>query len=316
MQKLRNSVCDYETFIRDLSAMIQEMMGKEYSAKIYKVINNNSQENDSMVLLKSGSSFAHSMQLLQYYEEYTKGADMLELAGRLCAIYHNYEKEQTADSFTYTFENIKNRIIYRLVSYEKNRKMLEKVPYIKYLDLAITYQCLIHNDESKFAAIRITNEHLKSWKISVNELHKLAADNTKREFPPVFFCMDEIIHSTYAQGKHNIFYKEKEISQDIRHSCNDDKKKMYVLSNSIGINGASCLLYNNVLKNFSAKVQADVYILPSSIHEVILMPCNSSIDIEELNRVVRNINRTQLDYDEVLSDRVYYYSREYDAIMQ
>jgi hypothetical protein len=317
MQQLKESSCDYESFIRDFTEMVKEMMGKEYSTKLCKVIKNNSLELDSLVLVKAGSSLVPGIYLLPYYNEYLMGADMVELANKLCDYYRSCDTPAIGDDFTYSFESIKGKITYRLVNYEKNRKLLDDIPHIKYLDLAVTYHCLIQNNESGIAAIRITNEHISKWKISVKELHKLAVINTKREFPPVIRTMDEVISSILNLE----INKENGINTDIHlqdmhnHVNNDSKNNMYVLSNSIGINGATCLLYNNVLKKFSEKLQADLYILPSSIHEVILIPDNGKIDKEELAKMVSDINRTQVACDEVLSDRVYYYSGEYNAIM-
>lgn len=316
MQQLRESICDYDTFIKDLTEMVKEMMGKEYSVKINKVIKNNSLELDSLILLKPGSNFTPNIYLLPYYNAYSEGTDLIELANRLCAIYRSYDTPKLSDNFSYTFENIKSCIVYRLVNYDKNKKLLEKVPHIKYLDLAVTYHCLVQDDESGIGTIRITNEHLQSWKITIKELHKLAVSNTKREFPPLIRSMDEIIHSMLIGEKHegNEYNTADDVLPDIINQSNDSNK-MYVLSNPKGINGATCLLYKNVLKDFSLKVQSDLFILPSSIHEVILVPYNSSITKEALTEMVKDVNRTQVACDEVLSDRVYYYSRVNNAII-
>lgn len=93
-----------------------------------------------------------------------------------------------------------------------------------------------------------------------------------------------------------------------------DQNKMYILSNVKGINGATCLLYQNVLRDFSEQIQSDLFILPSSIHEVILVPYDRSISKEALEAMVKDVNRTQVSQDEVLSDRVYFYSRANNAI--
>jgi len=301
MQQLRESTCDYDSFVRDFCELVEQMMGNEYSTRIYKVIANNSAESDSLVLFKSGSSFAPGIFLYPYYKEYLKGADICQLAAKVCDKYRSRETAQKEEAFTYDFENIKDRIVYRLINYNRNRKLLEAVPHIKYMDLAVTYHCLFYRDDSGISAIRITNDHLNLWKCSVKELHPLAAKNTLREFPPVISCMNDIIQKMF----------DRENGED--DGCSS---QMYVLSNSIGVYGAACLLYKNLLRDFSAKHQADVFVLPSSIHELILIPDRGNVDRDELVKMVKSINRTHLAYDEVLSDRVYYYSRGYNAIMQ
>jgi hypothetical protein len=242
---------------------------------------------------------------------------MKELAERLCSIYRNCTAPVTEENFTYAFDDIKQNIIYRLVSYDKNRKLLEKIPHIRYLDLAVTFHCLVHDDEDGIGTIRITNEHLQLWNTSTGELHRLAIRNTKKMFPPTIRSMEEVI-----KGMLNEEYFEDqgdslsgEMFRDILdNSKNNSNHRMYILSNPKGINGATCLLYDNVLRKFSDQLQSDFFILPSSIHEVILVPFEKSISAVALAEMVKDVNLTQVAEDEVLSDKVYFYSRENNAV--
>ena len=93
-----------------------------------------------------------------------------------------------------------------------------------------------------------------------------------------------------------------------------DAAPMYVLSNRTRVQGASCILYPNILKDFAAAVKSDFYILPSSVHEVILLPVQGDEDEEGLKRMVCEVNETQVEREEVLSDSVYYYSREREKL--
>jgi hypothetical protein len=89
---------------------------------------------------------------------------------------------------------------------------------------------------------------------------------------------------------------------------------MYVLTNYKGINGASCLLYPEILDQIGDKLNADFYILPSSIHELILIIDDGKMNPISLREMVCEVNQTQVAADEVLSDQVYYYSREKQRI--
>lgn len=88
-----------------------------------------------------------------------------------------------------------------------------------------------------------------------------------------------------------------------------EDEQMYVLTNQSKIHGASCILYEDVLRDFSDKLGRDLYILPSSIHEVILLPKTESFDRDGLNCMVQEVNRDGVSMDEVLSDHVYEYNR-------
>ncbi|HEX3076319.1 MAG TPA: DUF5688 family protein [Lachnospiraceae bacterium] len=265
----------------------------EYSSRVYKVTKNNSLELHSLVLLKEGKNFAPNIYLQPYYEAYQKGAAMKDLADRLCSIYQGYTTPIVEDKFDYSFDRMKAVIIYRLVSYDRNKKLLEKVPHMKYLDLAITYHCLVREDEEGIGTIRITNEHMENWNVKLTDIHKMAISNTQRLFPHNISSMEEVMKGLLT----------------LEYNTETAQKRMYILSNQKGINGASCLLYKDVLTGFAKKLESDFYVFPSSIHEVILVLASDLRSSKEYSEMVREINRTQVAEDEVLSDNIYFFSR-------
>ena len=89
---------------------------------------------------------------------------------------------------------------------------------------------------------------------------------------------------------------------------------MYVLSNKSKLNGSGCILYQNLLRSLGKKLESDFYILPSSVHEVLLIPADDQDSYEELTAMVQEVNATQLANEEILSDHVYYYSREAEKL--
>ncbi len=317
LQVVREKMSDYDMFIREITKKVKKLMGEEYSVQICKVIKNNSVELDSLVLLKKGDCFSPNIYLLSYYEAYIQGNSMNELANRLCNSYHDAAIAAGDQNFTYSFDKIKDHIIYRLVSFERNKKLLEKIPHIRYLDLAITFHCLAREDHDGIGTIRITKEHMQLWETTLTELHELAVENTKRLFPATIRSMEDVIcglfNNEYCEIEEVLSDQQSYHFQD--NHLKFDQHKMYILSNQKGINGATCLIYDNVLNEFSKKVQTDFFILPSSIHEVILLPYDNSIAKETLMTMVRDVNCTQVARDEVLSDMVYIYSKQKNAIL-
>ncbi len=317
LQLVKEGVCYYDKFINDITEMVKINMGEDYSVHTYKVTKNNSLELDSLVILQNGMNFAPNIYLLPYYEAYIQGADIKKLADRLCGVYRNYSVPALNENFTFSYEDVKSFIIYRLVSYDRNKKLLEKIPHIRYLDMAITFHYLVREDNDGIGTIRITNEHMKLWESSLEALYLLAVNNTKSLFPSVIRSMDEVILGMLKEEM--AFDNENGKSDHILGSILGDQEysnqhKMFILSNEKGINGATCLLYENVLKNFTNLIHSDLFILPSSIHEVILVPYDRTITKEALIEMVRDVNYTQVARDEVLSDRVYYYSRKKNSI--
>jgi hypothetical protein len=300
---------DYEAFVSKIIEATKEILGEEYSARISKVTKNNSLEFDTLLLMKEGDKVSPNIYLLPYYEEYKKGADLTYLAYKVCDVYRQSKASIIlGDDFSYAFDEMKQNIIYRLVNYDKNKGLLEKIPHMKFLDLAITFCCLVHNDKDGIGTILITNEHLKSWGASIQELSALAAENTPKIFPCKIQNIMDMLRKMIADSND----LPDEFLVDLIPI--PDEGMMYILSNSTGANGATCLLYENILKEFADQLQSDLFILPSSVHEVILVPFNEDITKDALTEMVKTVNGTEVAEDEILSDKVYIYSRKLNTI--
>ncbi len=317
LQVIKDQYMDYHTFIHEITNLVEGKMGKGYSARVYKILKNNSLELDSLVVLKESKNFAPNIYLMPYFEAYLEGTSLSELAERICGSCVTSAVPTDDNNFTFAFSSMKPYIVHRLINYEKNRKLLDRIPHIRYLDLAVTYHCLVRNDEQGIGTIRITNDHLDVWETDVNEISLLAGKNTSRIFPAEIRCMDEVIRDLIGEGVSDI--GEGQISgsgiPDQQLSGEKKRKRMYILTNQKGINGASCMLYEHVLKRFSRQIQSDFYILPSSIHEIILVPYHNKISKEALCDMVKEVNLTQVLPEEVLSDQVYLYSADQNAII-
>ena len=94
----------------------------------------------------------------------------------------------------------------------------------------------------------------------------------------------------------------------------DDIPEMYIVTNSKKMNGATAIVYKDVLRNFANKLGRNYYILPSSINELILLPDDGYLEPYELKNIVCGVNASEIDADEFLSDSVYYYDREQDVL--
>lgn len=287
MLAVKEELLDYASFVSFVRNMVSERMGEGYSIKLFKVMKNNSLELDSLVVLKEGRNFAPNIYLNAYYDSYIAGTDVIEIVDRICMIYDHCSIPIVQEDFEYTLEHMRPYIFFRLVSLERNKKLLSEVPHTEFLDLAVTFHCLVRSEEEGIGTIRITKEHMNLWNISLNELKELAYNNTIRLFPPVIRTMEEVIRSLLQSDEMNgvdFDYVKPE----------DEAYPMYILTNEKGINGASCLMYKDVIRDFARDIKSDIYILPSSIHEIILIPMESTDDKEHLQRMVVEINASQV----------------------
>ena len=88
-----------------------------------------------------------------------------------------------------------------------------------------------------------------------------------------------------------------------------------VLSNREGFHGAAAILYPGELKRAADQLQNDLVVLPSSIHEVLLLPDDPGQDYGMLTRLVQEINRNEVEQEEWLSDHPYRYLRKEDRLV-
>jgi len=324
---------EFEDFLATMKESVKEAIGEEYNVNISHVIKNNSIELDGLIILKENERVTPNIYLNSYYEDYLEGESIENMVEKIVGIYMDTMEEGERETLCiqYEFNEMKPCIIYRLVNFNKNRKLLQEVPHIRFLDLAVTFHCLVKNSEDGIGTIRITNEHLLSWETNIEELKEIARTNTPIIFPSVIKDMNEVILDIFkkdiqAMPKQDNETNQKDNSKEVELSAEklfevmlgDMRQRntadMYVVSNTKGINGASCLLYPHVIKELAIQLNTDFYILPSSIHEIILVKDNEQLNKNVLKEMVLDVNRTQVPEEEILSDSVYYYSRERDAI--
>ena len=313
-------------FLEETKAEVEKKMGDGYQIKMEHVLKNNGVELDGILITKDDENIAPSIYLNDYYEEYKCGRTIEAIADEVIEGYFQYaaQKEGFISDLDLSFEKIKDKIYFRLVNLEQNRKMMKSIPYIPFLDLAITFHCLVEKKKGLIGSLHISNELMKEWQIEKADLLKLAMKNTPHLFPASIRTMDEVIDGLLKKDIEELvtYYRRDEVPLEtareaeqccvelMKHLKRNRKNGMYVISNTSGINGAAALLYENLLKSFSELCHSDFFILPSSIHEILLIPCSSGFSEEELKEMVHEVNQTQVPIEDILSNEVYIYHRE------
>lgn len=332
---------EFQEFLQEVKKEIEKRLDKEYSVSYNHVIKNNGIELDGLIIFKENVTVVPNIYVNEYYELYKRRGDLNYIIDKIMAMYKVALTSDFANtlSIDYSFETMKEKIYYRIVNFEKNVKMLGEIPHKKFLDMAIIFYCLVDTQSEGIASIRITNDHIENWNISSADLLDIAMNNTPRLFPGVIRSMKDVIKDLILKNSigsileggdviedklrenDNVYYfnksdrlDEKAIDEMLTQLTYDKNCEMYVLTNSLGINGASAMLYNGLIEEFANKTKSNLYILPSSIHEVIIMPYQDEYDIEELKNMVMEINATQVPKGDVLSDSVYIYQRKECAL--
>ncbi len=304
---------DYKEFLEKLQSNLYTMLAGEYEVKVSPVISNNNQKNDAIVIGNGISRLISSSYLKQYYESLSLGMTLTDIANQIINQSLTKNDKEVLSEIT-DIQSVSNKIVYRLINWSMNKNWLEEVPHrIIEGDLAKVYYVNLNTDNLSVSSIMITNKLLSHWGMDKEKLDALADGNTPILFPVIIKDMNQLVYDIISSQHSETETKYDNLGFDqfmnnYNETIDSEKKaKMYVLSNTRGINGAGAILYPNVLQNFALEHESDFYILPSSTHEVILILTNSNLSAQNLRDMVREVNLTQVAEDEVLSNEIYYY---------
>lgn len=281
---------------------VRKKMGRDYEVYIQNVTKNNGIELKGLVITSEESNVSPTVYLNPYYSKYVNGEDYDKLVEDIISVYEEHKVTDRMDiSFFMDWKKARERIVFKLVNFERNRELLKNVPYVKYLDMAVVFNYWFKTPCGEFATILIHNQHLDYWGVSQDELYDIAMANTPELLPYRFEDMMQIMMLMAVEG-------------DVPFANYHRRQPMYILSNQYKINGAGCILYPEVLKTFADMMGSDLCIIPSSIHETLLVPLMPTgmcyeMDWDEVGEAVKEINDTQLTPEEVLSNHPYKYIR-------
>lgn len=301
---------DYPDFINYVREHIIDYIGGRLQkteivrVEIAPMMKNNETVTDALQIYEKGPRKCPMISLDDFYDEYCMGEELPEIMQSIAKTYENSREQEyfiTPEELA-CFERMKHQIVIRLVSLEKNSHLLEVCPYRIFIDMAMTYRVLSGKTAGGISTVLVTQSMMEGWGITEPVLYELALENSVRLFPPRFKNMTMLISEMQNRNNEN-----DSISNDIcEESCYDGS--LFVGTNDCGINGASILCYPDVFKDFAEKAGSDFYILPSSIHEVILLSVKANISPDTLASMVSGANRNMIAKDEYLSDSIYHYS--------
>lgn len=201
------------------------------------------------------------------------------------------------------YENAKDNIVFQVINTMQNEDMLRDMPHREFQDLSIIYRWVVNVDEQGIQSSIIRNNLAKQLGMTEDELFKAAVENTRRIFPPVVKSMNDVMKEMFmADGM------PMEIAEMMIDEIPADRM-MWIITNDRGLNGAVSMLYEDNLHKLAEKLETDLYILPSSVHECIAVSADMG-DPYELAQMVNEINMSQVALEERLSNQVYHYDKD------
>ncbi len=297
----------FQTFMEKIRKGISEYCGEAYRVEIDEIEKNNGKEYHGITITEIGSNISPTIYLDELYQKYVEGLPLSAIMKKVIEIYEKYRIDQKIDvGFLTDFSWVKEHILFKLVGYEKNKEQLQEIPHIKLLDMAIVFYCGMLHDTLGSITVLVKNELCRMWNTNAEELLALAEVNTPRIMQTAFLGMGDIVKELGNVEDTEIA----ETAAAWENCLEEEEIRMYVLTNRQKQFGAACIRYPNVLQQMAERLNDSFLILPSSVHEVILVPERTVLSVKEFKRIVYEINRTHVAWEEVLTDSVYRYDRE------
>ena len=291
-------------FYTNLTETLKENLGTDWTIELHTdVILNNGTTHIALILYKNGEKLHPQIYLERFFEDYKRGKTMKEILQDVMTTYEEALRNINPDSLSgiEDWEQVKGRLAFRLLSKERNKETLENYVYKDFLDLAAIVTFCAEIDEQGVKAIRVTHDLAERWNVSKEEILQAAEENTEDLFP---VRMEPILDTLCRVAD----ISRDDLPEEVL--AEEDSPQIMVLTNYLGVNGATVLLYDSFLQQVYEKLRGKFIILPSSIHELIVMPLASAPPITDSQKMVEQINRSAVKEEEILSDSVYLYDGE------
>ena len=267
----------YYQFIHAVEEKIKKEVKEERKISVHTNIKNNGVKRTGIMISENGINISPTIYLEEYFQQFKRGYPLELIVKDILSLYEKirFQNSWKEGEKVKSYDFVKGRVIYRLVNRERNRKLLEDVPYKEY----------------GMASMLVRREHLKMWKVSEEDIYYRACKNTQKLLPYDFSTMRSVIMELLEIGR----------------EIEEQTGKMYILSNVMRSYGACAMMYPDLLRKIGEELEENYYILPSSVHETIIVAESEAPGKEELCEMIEEINETQVEEEEVLSNRAYYY---------
>ncbi len=268
-------------------------------------VNKTNGTKDGLNVYQPDSNVAPTLYVDDLYEQFKETEDFEGVLKSAAEKYVNAMENVPQMPKDILTDSSKDKIYMTIINTEANRQMLEKVPHREVNDTSVIYRLMISSDERGIGSTVITDDLAKNLELSEEELFKIAAENTPKMFPPVVKPMSQVIFGILTEDGG----MPKDVAEQVVDGMKGENEMMWIITNNKGVSGAVNMIFEKNLFELSKGLNDDLYILPSSIHEVIAVP-SSLGDPVELAEMVQQVNMDVVDVSERLSNQVYHYDRD------
>lgn len=189
----------------------------------------------------------------------------------------------------------KKSLFVKLINTERNEALIEKCISKEFLDLSAVVRVVLKMDKEGMSSMALSKKDAENLGMTEEEIYEAALANTLRLFPPKLMNLGR--------------YVEMSIGAEL--PLGEDEVTTYILTNQKEVDGAVYFMSPEVVGAIAEALEDDLYILPCSVNEVLLIRASELEDgVDELKEMVRDANETVVSEKDILSYSVYYYDKE------
>lgn len=285
---------------------------RQIQCRVVEAKKNNNVSRVGISFREEGYNIGPVIYMEPYREAAIDGRPMSEIMSEIADIVsRSRDKTELIGSMDYRdYESIKEYLSVALINSRDNRQMLSHMPHRPIEDLALILELKFPMEEG-VGRIKVNHELVENWGVDTNILFSQAQANAIEMEPPCLQRLDETMHAIAfgSEAAQNLLENEHPVPEEM-------PSQIYVLSNLSKNKGAAVLSYPGVLEKADRLLPEGFYIVPSSVHELLIVPKSPEISPKELGEMVRAINHAEVAKEDQLSDRVYEYDREAETIRQ
>lgn len=275
-------------------------MGNGYNVKVLGTEKINMGRLHALVILKGGVNLSQNFYIKELYRDYQSGRMTIrEMAGRIASSCYNntdsIEELKGLGKYINDKEWAEERLFMQLINSRKNKSLLENSVHMDFNGLSLVLYILAADNKAGMCRARVTKAMCQSYGWNGKEILDYALENTARLFPYCLCTLQEVLKKALDTTDAEAW--------GLPSIGND----MLVLTNEKYVNGAAAIFYPGVLKEISEKHGTSLFLIPSSIHEFIILEDNGVYSPAELESMVKEVNSSSVLPEELLSDNVYYY---------
>lgn len=305
-----------KTFAEGVTQQIKQYLAEEYQnveCKVTEQQKNNGMIKIGIIFNKPGQKMAPVVYMEPFYDEVRNGKSMEQVMNGIADVCQkSFAVQELPESLDFTdYDSIKEYLSVQVINTKANQRMLSAVPHKEMEDLSVI--CRIEfpmTDGEGTGSVKVTYELMEQWGIEREKVYQKALENAVQNSPSVLMSMNDVM--TEIMG----LPTEPRNLLELEEGAEIPKEGMYVLSNPMRIHGSSVLAYPELPKQLEGLFPQGYYLLPSSVHELLVVPKDVGVSPKELGEMVREVNQKEVAHDEILSDRIYEFDSERRQLCQ